>query len=213
MRFAGGHICEICFHHLASHAQEIPGSTRMLPCHIPGCNCADYRVGVPKLENLIPRMTVAEVEQKMEQSLGVACTSCGDAIEAHSQQPNARGLYPCTYEGCNCQDYNNGMPIAHEPLNTPKSILKQLSDQLPHQTFIPVRYDLVLPDWHREVAEVLHEGAEKYGDYDWQNIPLDSHLNHLVAHVNMFREGNKDERHLINISCRAMFAYYKDKHP
>jgi hypothetical protein len=96
MRFVEGDICEVCLHHLSDHAQAVPGSTYILPCHIPDCNCADYRVGIPKLEHLIPRMTVAEVEQALE----VACTSCGDAIGAHSQQPNARGLYPCTYEGC-----------------------------------------------------------------------------------------------------------------
>lgn len=81
------------------------------------------------------------------------------------------------------------------------------------QTHIGVRYDLMLPDWLREIAEVLGEGSIKYGDNSWMRIPLDEHLNHVMAHIQQYREGDRSERHLINIVCRMMFSYWTDKHP
>lgn len=79
------------------------------------------------------------------------------------------------------------------------------------QSYIPVRYDLILPDWLREIAEVLHDGANTHGEENWHKIPMNDHLNHAMAHIQQYREGDRSERHLINIACRIMFAYWSDK--
>src|SRR5690606_35441400 len=48
------------------------------------------------------------------------------------------------------------------------------------QSNLPYRMDLVDPKSILEIASVLKEGAEKYGDDNWKLISTQDHLNHLL---------------------------------
>jgi hypothetical protein len=55
----------------------------------------------------------------------------------------------------------------------------------------------------------------KYEDYNWQKgLPYSSTFNHLMEHLSLWREGNKDEDHLaaavFNIMC---LMWYDDHKP
>jgi hypothetical protein len=68
------------------------------------------------------------------------------------------------------------------------------------------RFDLLDPAALYEMTNVLDSGARKYGDNNWKAIPVESHLNHLLAHVFAYLSGDRTVDHLSNAFCRAMFA-------
>lgn len=60
-----------------------------------------------------------------------------------------------------------------------------------------VRYDLISPIGLRALAKTYAEGAEKFGAHNWENgMPATDMLNHAIAHIFNFLEGNRDEDHL-----------------
>jgi hypothetical protein len=78
------------------------------------------------------------------------------------------------------------------------------------QHALPYRFDLLEPYMMRRVSKVLAEGASRYGDRNWQRIPLKDHINHAMYHLN---EANADvpetrEDHLAHAICRIMFAMF-----
>lgn len=74
------------------------------------------------------------------------------------------------------------------------------------QSKVPVRFDLIDAKAMFSMAEVLHEGAEKYGENNWRLIEVADHLNHLIMHAYAFLAGDKSDDHLSHILCRATFA-------
>lgn len=74
------------------------------------------------------------------------------------------------------------------------------------QSHIPVRFDLIDAKAIFEMAKVLHEGAEKYGENNWRKIPVEDHLNHLIMHAYAYLAGDRTDEHLSHIMCRATFA-------
>jgi len=65
--------------------------------------------------------------------------------------------------------------------------------------------DLVNPLQISVLAKVLHEGALKYGDDAWQNIPPHHHANHAIAHLIKFSEGDETESHVDHALARIYF--------
>jgi hypothetical protein len=59
------------------------------------------------------------------------------------------------------------------------------------------RYDLVSPIGLAAVARACHEGARKYGDFNWeQGMPCHDLLNHALRHIYLFLSGDRSEEHL-----------------
>lgn len=80
------------------------------------------------------------------------------------------------------------------------------NDQGGSQSMIPYRFDLFDGPSMFKMAEVLHTGAEKYGENNWRKIVVADHLNHLIAHAYAFLAGDESDDHLSHVMCRAMFA-------
>lgn len=74
------------------------------------------------------------------------------------------------------------------------------------QSDIPYRFDLVDGKAMFKMSKVLAEGAKKYGVDKWRKIPVEDHLNHLIAHAYAYLSGDQSDFHLSHIMCRAMFA-------
>lgn len=74
------------------------------------------------------------------------------------------------------------------------------------QSMLEHRFDLVDGPAMYEMTHLLYNGAKKYGADNWRTIPVEDHLNHLIAHAYAYLAGNRDDNHLANIMCRAMFA-------
>ena len=61
------------------------------------------------------------------------------------------------------------------------------------------------------LARVLHEGAEAHHDPDgsnWRRIPVETHLNHALYHINAWQRGVcSEEDHLAHAMTRLVMAY------
>lgn len=78
-----------------------------------------------------------------------------------------------------------------------------------NQSELEHRFDLVDGPAMYEMTHVLYKGAKKYGEDNWRSISIEDHLNHLISHAYAYLAGNRDDNHLANIMCRAMFAMGK----
>lgn len=74
------------------------------------------------------------------------------------------------------------------------------------QSYIPTRFDLIDARALFKIAEVLNEGAEKYGEGNWKLISIEDHLNHLIMHAYAYLSGDRSDDHLSHAACRAIFA-------
>jgi len=71
------------------------------------------------------------------------------------------------------------------------------------------RYDLVSPIGLREVARACAEGAEKYGDWNWEKgMPVHDLLNHAIAHIYEFLSGDRGEPHLGHAAWNLLAAIH-----
>ena len=74
------------------------------------------------------------------------------------------------------------------------------------------RYDLVSPIGLREVARACAEGAEKYGDWNWEKgMPVNDLLNHAIAHVYQFLAGDRTEPHLGHAAWNLLAAIHSEE--
>lgn len=74
------------------------------------------------------------------------------------------------------------------------------------QSDIPYRFDLLPPLSLAKVAQILDQGAKKYGENNWHKIPVNENLNHALAHIISYLAGDNQEDHLRNALCRVFFA-------
>lgn len=78
------------------------------------------------------------------------------------------------------------------------------------------RFDLIDPEFHLEVAEVLTEGAKKYGDYNWTKVERDRYIAAAHRHLNALHRGETHDEesgnsHASHLACNAMFIFWLDK--
>lgn len=60
------------------------------------------------------------------------------------------------------------------------------------------------------LARVLYEGGKAHQDPDgsnWRKLPVETHLNHAVWHINAWQRGVVGEDHLAHAMCRLVMAY------
>lgn len=71
------------------------------------------------------------------------------------------------------------------------------------------RYDLISPIGLEALARTYAEGANKFGPFNWENgMPVTDLLNHAIAHVYKFLNGNRDEDHLAHAAWNLLGAIH-----
>ena len=69
------------------------------------------------------------------------------------------------------------------------------------------RFDLIPPTALLAVAKAMGEGGKKYGDWNWQGLPLENLLNHAMRHiVFLHMEGDRSEDHLGHAAAGLLMA-------
>jgi len=78
-----------------------------------------------------------------------------------------------------------------------------------------LRFDLLLPSFEEDVAEVLTYGAEKYGANNWQKVEdaKNRYYAALRRHLNAWRQGEVSDSesgldHLAHAAANIMFLMY-----
>jgi hypothetical protein len=85
---------------------------------------------------------------------------------------------------------------------------------------VPERYDLLVPEFIRQMSLLVSVGADKYGDRNWQKSRLSGGkgpVNRIHRHLGEYQlnqsspELGGPEGHLVSIAVNAMFEwwYYK----
>lgn len=71
------------------------------------------------------------------------------------------------------------------------------------------RYDLISPIGLAAVAAACAEGAQKYGDYNWEKgMPAADMVNHALRHIYVFLAGDRSEDHLGHAAWNLMAAIH-----
>ena len=76
------------------------------------------------------------------------------------------------------------------------------------------RFDLITPMMLRRLAGVYERGAKNHGDRNWEKgIPFSRLLDSALRHINQYREGYRDEDHIVqaiwNLACLVHFEDMK----
>jgi hypothetical protein len=74
------------------------------------------------------------------------------------------------------------------------------------QSKIPYRCDLLGGRAMLALSSVLYDGAVKYEENNWRQIPRKSHINHAMMHLFAYLAGDKQDEHLEHSFCRLMMA-------
>lgn len=74
------------------------------------------------------------------------------------------------------------------------------------QSDSPYRCDLLPSTALLKIANVLKQGAKKYGENNWRRITQKEHLNHAITHLLAFMAGDRQDDHVSHAACRALFA-------
>jgi len=77
------------------------------------------------------------------------------------------------------------------------------------------RFDLLDPQFLEDTAEVLTEGAEQYGDYNWKQIERERYIAASYRHLNALHKGEVNDPksgkpHAAHLACNAMFLHWLD---
>jgi hypothetical protein len=72
------------------------------------------------------------------------------------------------------------------------------------QTKLDTRFDLLPFGALLKVAETFGYGAGKHGDNNWRLIKSDSHLNHALRHIALFKAGDRNEDHCAHAATRML---------
>jgi len=71
------------------------------------------------------------------------------------------------------------------------------------------RFDLIPYSAVERLSEVLHEGAEKYGENNWKKgMPVNDIVAHAIRHLFLYLEGQHNEDHIGHALCNLAFVTY-----
>jgi hypothetical protein len=74
------------------------------------------------------------------------------------------------------------------------------------------RYDLITPIGLRRLAETCKEGADRYGDFNWEKgFPIADLLNHAIRHVYLYLAGDRSEDHLSHAAWNVLGAIHSEE--
>jgi dATP/dGTP diphosphohydrolase, N-terminal len=77
------------------------------------------------------------------------------------------------------------------------------------------RFDLIPQAGVRRLAETCAEGAQKYGERNWeQGFPASSLANHALRHINLWLSGNAEEDHLSHAAWNLLaLMHFEEEMP
>jgi hypothetical protein len=87
-----------------------------------------------------------------------------------------------------------------------KDGMKVTNAQGGSQSFLLANFASIPPEVLKLLAQCLGFGAMKYGDRNWEKVPMSDNLSHAMNHINEWNLGDRSEPHLVNAMARLTFA-------
>lgn len=79
-----------------------------------------------------------------------------------------------------------------------------------HVTSIPT-YTLLPQKALQLAAELMGKGDKEGRKPDeWKGLSIEEQLDHAIHHITQYLQGERDEQHLVNASCRILMASEKE---
>lgn len=144
------------------------------------------------------------------------CKKCDISMSVDSQ-----GIASClscgTRVDMNSDEYQHSTIDLSKPYNN-ANLMKRDSTEFRKDDDGKTMFSLLVPEFIEGMAEVLTEGAKKYGIENWKKLSPDERIRYkdsLLRHINSYMKGNmfdKDshKHEMLHIGCNAMFNYYFD---
>lgn len=146
--------------------------------------------------------TYKELKKRMEQTAG--WHRCGREMRRCLEQGSIQGAEDWFCE----QLYEEGLmeeKVRLGPENM-RSLRKFDTGAVRTADADVTRYDLISEIGLERLARTYAEGAAKYSDHNWRKgFPFSNLLNHAIAHLNKFKQGDTTEDHLAHAAF-GLFA-------
>lgn len=137
------------------------------------------------------------------------CSICFHPQEQHYNRADRCLVPTCTFK---CIRYVYMAPEDYEDWgiksdsNLSPDAPTIINDKGGKQSELTLRFDLLDTKAMFQLASILHQGAQKYGDNNWRNIPAQDHINHALVHIFAYLQHDTQDDHLGHAFCRLMFA-------
>lgn len=138
---------------------------------------------------------------------GFVCSVCKER-RSHPRQDSAQTgvCLACRMKGEPTEKLVAQLPDIDDGLGVGKDAPVEVNEHGGKQSRCLYRCDLLPAHAVLAVAQVLKEGAEKYGEDNWHNITAQENINHAMIHLLAIRAGDTTDDHLEHAACRILFA-------
>jgi hypothetical protein len=125
---------------------------------------------------------VVDDESCVKEADSMKCDRCGQEMAGVKDSPSGSCRWKC-------------LSCGNAPTN--QENVERFATGAVRGTDVKGRYDLIPLVGLRRLAETCAEGARKYGENNWaKGIPSSNLLNHTLAHIANYLDGDRTEDHL-----------------
>lgn len=119
--------------------------------------------------------------------------------------------YTDEYDGC-FDDYMERNFVEVERRMKTEEMTKHPTGAVRSSDADDVSYHLISPIGMRRLAQTCREGELKYSAYNWEKgFPITDILNHAIAHIYKFLEGDRSEDHLAHAAWNMFAAMHSEE--
>ena len=135
--------------------------------------------------------------------MSIECSDCGNKVHAH----NCR-FHPENLRG---KKMTNISKENYDKVNSTGEKRQFSTGSVRHSRKGKGRYDLIPPTGLRRLAVHYENGADVYGDRNWEKgQPLSSYIDSMLRHGQDYLSGDRSEDHLAAVAWNAFGAMHTE---
>jgi hypothetical protein len=140
---------------------------------------------------------VVDDESCVKEADSMKCDRCGQEMAGVKDSPSGSCRWKC-------------LSCGNAPTN--QENVERFATGAVRGTDVKGRYDLIPLVGLRRLAETCAEGARKYGESNWaKGIPSSNLLNHTLAHIANYLDGDRTEDHLAHAAWGLFVAMHNEE--
>jgi hypothetical protein len=140
---------------------------------------------------------VVDDESCVKEVDSMKCDRCGQEMAGVKDSPSGSCRWKC-------------LSCGNAPTN--QENVERFATGAVRGTDVKARYDLIPLVGLRRLAETCAEGARKYGENNWaRGIPSSNVINHALAHIANYLDGDRTEDHLAHAAWGLFVAMHNEE--